>query len=148
MAFGLAIGVLEAWISGDYVVSASDYMYLGSRAGFFAGTILAACSIATQKRLLGLEGAIRSFVVLGLVACGVVCIGAIAGLLLPYTQGAMHDTSILAHPRRYSLFLAIHRIWLFALFLGTVVSCFYTWRGRGAPGGVRKRQPEQKINRK
>jgi hypothetical protein len=140
------VGVLLAWISGDYVVSASDYTHLGWRAGLLAGTILAGCIVATPRPLAGLKEIMRGFLVLGLVAGGVMCIGVVAGLLLPYAQFAILDTSNLAHPRRYSLFLAIHWTWLFAFLFGTVASCSFLWRSRGAPGAVRERQAEKEID--
>ena len=145
--FGWAIGELLAWISGDYVVHVREYVSLGLRGGFLAGTVLAAVHAKASEPAGARGEGLLAVLVLGLVAAGGVGVAAVVGLLLPFTQVATPWEQHLGHPRRHLVFLAIHWSWLYAMLLGTVAACSSIWHRRRAADAVRKRQPEKEIYR-
>ena len=125
--FGWCIGTLVAALSGDYVVMASDYVWLGFRTGLFAGTAVAAWHTITRQPRWGANALLRVLSVAGLAAIS--AIGLIAGLalLLSFFGGAVPADANLAHPRRYVVFLAIDHVWPYAAIIGIIVDCFSPW---------------------
>ena len=130
--FGWCIGTLLAALSGDYVVMASDYVWLGFRTGFFAGTAVAAWHTITRQPRWGANALSRVLSVAGLAAIS--AIGLIAGLalLLSFFGGAVPADANLAHPRRYVVFLAIDHVWPYAAIIGIMVGCLGPWRRHSA----------------
>lgn len=147
-AYGWAIGSLLARVSGDYVVTAAGYASAGLRAGLLAGTVLAASNLMASRPLLGPESVARAFMMSAMVAVGIDCAGAVAGLLLPLVLDTTAGGYSLGHPRRYALFLALDRCWLAAILLGAVAGSHWSWRERCNRDAVRERQPEQEVDRK
>ena len=130
--FGWCIGKLLAALSGDYVVMASDYVWLGFRTGLFAGTAVAAWHTITRQPRWGANALLRALSVAGLTAISAIGMMAGLGLLLQFFDGAVPADANLAHPRRYMLFLAIDHVWPYAAIIGIMVGCLSPWRRRPA----------------
>ena len=128
--FGWCIGKLLAALSGDYVVMASDYVWLGLRAGLFAGTAAAAWHMLTGRPQLSATAQWRTSGLAGLAAISIM--GLIAGLalLLSLVVGVLPEEANLAHPRRYVVFLAIHHVWPYAAIIGIMAGCLSPWHRR------------------
>ena len=130
--FGRCIGTLLAALSGDYVVMASEYVWLGFRTGLFAGTAVAAWHTITRQPRWGANALLRAGSVAGLAAISAIGLMAGSALLLSLVVGVLPEGANLAHLRRYVVFLAIHHLWPYAVIIGIMVGCLGPWRRRPA----------------
>jgi hypothetical protein len=131
-AFGESVGLLLSVLSGDYVVVPSDYAGLGLRAGLFAATVLAAWRAAAPKPEWGMNALLRALGAAALAAGGVTGLVAVLAVLLSLAHGVVPEHAILAHPRRYVVFVAIHHSWPYAMTFGMILSGLRLLRGRAA----------------
>lgn len=121
--FGWCVGNLLAALSGDYVVVASDYVWLGLRAGLFAGAVVAAWRTIIRQPWWGAMALLRSGGIASLAT--IIVIGLIAGLalLLSLVVGVVPEDANLAHSRRHVVFLVIHHVWPYFAIIGIIVGC-------------------------
>ena len=124
--FGWITGLILARLSGDYVVRPPDYALLGLRAGFLAGTLMAACHVIARAPAPGVRAMARSLAGAGLTACALMLL---AALCAPWL-GSLPEHSNLAHPRRHMLFLALHQALPWAIIGGVLPVAIQLWRGR------------------
>ena len=127
--FGWATGLMLARLSGDYVVRPPDYALLGLRAGFLAGTVMAAwqtnlCPVCTP--VLGVRAIARGLAEAGLTACTVLLLAALCSVWL----GELPAHANLAHPRRHLLYLALHHALPWAIMAGVIPVAVQLWRRR------------------
>ena len=130
--FAWCIGKLLAALSGDYVVMASDYVWLGLRTGLFAGTVVAAWHTITRQPRWGANALLRVLGVASLAAISAIGLMAGLALLLSFFGGAVPADANLAHSRRYVVFLAIDHVWPYATIIGIIVGCLSPWRRHSA----------------